>query len=78
MPAYNAEKWVAEAIESVLRQTYPYFELIVVDDGSSDGTGGVIESFKDERVVYIHHSKNLGVAEARNTALKASKREWGL
>lgn len=77
MPAYNAEKWVAEAIESVLRQTYPYFELIVVDDGSSDGTGGVIESFKDERVVYIHHSKNLGVAEARNTALKAARGKWG-
>ena len=52
MPAYNSEQYVGEAIESILAQTDPDFELIVVDDGSTDGTRGVIESYakRDGRV----------------------------
>ncbi|WP_050981367.1 glycosyltransferase family 2 protein [Caldisericum exile] len=77
MPVYNAEKYVKDAIESVLAQTYPYFELIVVNDGSTDRSDEVIRSFKDKRIVYIKHEKNLGVAEARNTALRIAKGKWG-
>lgn len=77
MPVYNAEKYVKEAIESVLNQTYPYFELIVVNDGSTDRSDEIIKSFRDDRIVYIKHEKNLGVAEARNSAFKIAKGKWG-
>ncbi|MGB9794642.1 glycosyltransferase family 2 protein [Caldisericum exile] len=77
MPVFNSEKYLKGAIESVLNQTYPYFELIVVNDGSTDRSEEIIKSFKDERIVYIKHEKNLGVAEARNTALKVAKGKWG-
>ncbi|MFU2158715.1 glycosyltransferase family 2 protein [Caldisericum sp. AR60] len=77
MPVFNSEKYLKGAIESVLNQTYPYFELIVVNDGSTDRSEEIIKSFKDERIVYIKHEKNLGVAEARNTALNVAKGKWG-
>jgi len=50
MPAYNAEKYIGEAIQGVLNQTYTNFELIVINDGSSDKTEEIISSFKDERI----------------------------
>lgn len=77
MPVFNTEKYVAEAIKSVLTKTYPFFELIVVDDGSTDSSEKVIKSFRDSRIVYLRHEKNRGVAEARNTALKIAKGRWG-
>ncbi len=77
MPAYNAEKYIEEAINSILSQTYPYFELIIVDDGSTDRTSDSIHSFKDERIIYLKHSTNMGVSTARNTALKVAKGKWG-
>ena len=52
IPAYNAERWVEAAVESVLAQDYPRYEVIVVDDGSKDGTGRAIERFHG-RVRYI-------------------------
>jgi glycosyltransferase involved in cell wall biosynthesis len=76
MPAYNAEKYIGEAIESVLKQTYPYFELIVVDDGSADRTAEIVKSFKDERINLIMHKCNRGVSEARNSALYSAKGNW--
>jgi teichuronic acid biosynthesis glycosyltransferase TuaG len=70
MPAYNAEKYLAEAIESVIRQEYTSWELIVVDDGSTDNTAAIIKNYaaKDNRVRYMqqpHHNQ----ARARNTGL---------
>ncbi len=76
MAAYNAEKCIREAIDSILNQTYPYFELIVVDDGSTDKTWEIIRSFNDSRIIPIRHSQNKGVAEARNTALKMASGKW--
>ena len=69
MPAYNSEQYVGEAIESILTQTYADFELIVVDDGSTDGTRGVIESYakRDGRVRVLSQA-NCGVSHARNRA----------
>lgn len=70
VPVYNGERFIAEAIQSILGQSYPSLEIIVVDDGSCDGTGKVIERFGD-RLTYLRQS-NGGPAAARNTGVKAS------
>lgn len=76
MPAYNAEKYIADAIKSVLEQTYPYFELIIVDDASQDRTVEIVSSFNDERIKLIRHKTNQGPGGARNTALEVAKGKW--
>lgn len=76
IPAYNAEKYIKDAIDSVLKQTYPYFEIIVVDDASQDKTVEIVRSFKDERIRLIQHEKNQGPGAARNTATEAAKGRW--
>jgi len=72
MPAYNAQKFITEAVQSVLNQTYSNFELVVVDDGSTDGTKNIVFSFKDERIKYFYH-ENSGLAATHNTGIKNSK-----
>jgi len=74
MPAYNAAAYIAEAIQSVLGQTFTDFELLIVNDGSSDNTLQIIRAFKDERVVVISQP-NMGVAAALNTGLVHAKAE---
>ena len=76
VPAYNAEKYIADAIGSVLRQTYPYFELIIVDDASTDRTAEVVQSFSDQRIKLIRHASNKGPGAARNTAIEAARGKW--
>jgi len=76
MPVFNAERYVGESIKSVLEQTYQNFELIIVDDGSKDRTAEIVETFNDSRIKLIRHPYNMGVAEARNTALKVAKGKW--
>ena len=76
MPAYNAEKYIADAIKSVLQQTYPHFELIIVDDASQDRTVEIVCSFNDERIKLIRHATNQGPGGARNTAIEAAKGRW--
>ena len=66
LPVYNREAWVARAIESVLAQTYEPLELIVVDDGSTDGTRQVLERFNDE--IVILEQPHGGAYVARNLA----------
>jgi glycosyltransferase involved in cell wall biosynthesis len=72
IPAYNVEKYIAKAIESVLQQTYTDFELLIVNDGSTDDTQRIIQSFNDERIILINQS-NKGVAAALNIGLKNAK-----
>lgn len=74
IPAYRAERFLAASIESVLDQELAAHEIIVVDDGSSDGTGEVIRSFGD-RVRAITHDRNRGEAAARNSGLAAATGE---
>jgi len=76
MPAYNAEKYICEAIMSVLRQTYTDFELLIVNDGSTDRTAQIIRAFSDERIVFIDKKENEGVAAALNTGLKIARAEY--
>ena len=75
MPAYNAEKYIEEAIKSVLAQSYAHWELIVVDDGSTDGTAGVVAGFEDPRIK-LHQQSNGGESVARNTALRHMRGEF--
>lgn len=70
IPTYNREGLIGRAVKSVLNQTFKNFEIIVVDDASSDGTERVIKSFGDSRIRYVRHSKNKGISEARNTGIK--------
>jgi glycosyltransferase involved in cell wall biosynthesis len=76
IPTCNREHCVGRAITSVLNQTYPRFELIVVDDGSIDDTEKVIKNFHDKRIVYLRHEKNLGAPAARNTGIKAARGDY--
>lgn len=69
LPVYNADQYVAVAIESVLCQTHPKWELIIVNDGSTDNSKNVCESFNDERITVLTQ-ENKGVSSARNIGLK--------
>jgi glycosyltransferase involved in cell wall biosynthesis len=60
MPAYNAEKYILDAINSILSQTYQNFELLIADDGSTDGTKSIIDTITDPRVSRYHNIENLG------------------
>ncbi|MHC4790384.1 MAG: FkbM family methyltransferase [Planctomycetota bacterium] len=71
IPAYNGDKYIAEAIESVLIQNYRDFELIIVDDGSTDSTKDIITSFKDDRIKYFY-KENTSPAGARNIGIRKS------
>ena len=76
LPTYNRAHVVSRAIRSVLEQTYEDFELIVVDDGSTDSTEEVVRSFDDRRIRYIRHKQNKGRSAARNTGIKIAKGEY--
>jgi glycosyltransferase involved in cell wall biosynthesis len=73
MPAHNAAETIEAAVSSVLRQTLAEFELIVVDDGSSDGTSAIVRSIGDPRIVVIQQSPCRGAAAARNAGVNASQ-----
>jgi len=73
MPAYNCERFVGEALSSLIREEYSPLEIIVIDDGSTDETACIINGFKEVFYVYQEH---LGVSVARNTAIALSKGEF--
>ncbi len=77
VPVYNSEKYIARCIESILNQTYENFELILIDDGSTDSSGAVCDRYaaSDGRIKVIHQN-NMGVSAARNTALKIAEKEF--
>lgn len=76
MPSYNCARFIAESVESVINQTYSNWELIIIDDHSSDNTKEIIESFHDDRIQYYLNEQNRGAAFSRNLALKKAKGEW--
>ena len=69
LPAYNCEKFIGKAIESVLQQTFTDFELIIINDGSTDTTESVIHEFNDQRITYLKNSKNQGLIYTLNKAI---------
>ena len=78
MPAYNAERYIGQAIQSVLRQTYPDFELLVVDDGSKDQTVRIVRCLaeQDDRIHLYIMGKNSGVSASRNFGVTQARGEW--
>jgi glycosyltransferase involved in cell wall biosynthesis len=76
MPAFNTELYISEAIESILNQTYPHFELLIADDGSIDQTLSIIKSYQDPRIRLIEHKTNKGNVETMNALFRAAKGEY--
>ncbi|MFV0438926.1 MAG: glycosyltransferase family 2 protein [Desulfopila sp.] len=72
LPTFNRESTIRRAIYSVLKQTYSNFELLIIDDGSSDNTEHIVASLDDNRIKYIRHKTNRGAAAARNTGIQLS------
>ena len=73
MPAYNGEKYIGEAIDSILNQTYDNFELIIIEDKSTDRTLDVIRGYKDSRISLYLNSSNHGIAYSTNLGIARSK-----
>jgi len=78
MPAYNAESFLAESVESILNQTFTDFELLILNDGSTDGTLALAQTFakKDPRVRVLNNGKNRGLAYTRNRLLREAQGEF--
>lgn len=76
IPIYNAEAYVGEALDSVLRQTFGDFELLAIDDGSTDRSADVVLARNDARIRLVRNAENLGLAGVRNLALSAVRGEY--
>ncbi|HOL87585.1 MAG TPA: glycosyltransferase family 2 protein, partial [Defluviitoga tunisiensis] len=76
MPVYNGEKYLPEAIESILNQTYKNFEFIIINDGSTDRTEEIILSYKDDRIIYVKNEKNLQIVESLNKGINLAKGKY--
>lgn len=76
MPAYNAEKYIGEAIESILNQTFKDFEFIIINDGSVDHTKEIIQKYNDSRIVLLENDKNRGIVLSLNKGLDAATGEY--
>ena len=76
MPNFNGGKYLRESVDSVLSQTYTYWELIFVDDCSSDDSLDIVRSYDDERIKILQNKQNCGAAESRNYALREARGRW--
>ncbi|TCK84924.1 glycosyltransferase family 2 protein [Albibacterium bauzanense] len=78
LPTYNRGDFISRSVRSIQNQTYPHWELIVVDDGSEDNTDKIINEFirKDSRISYIKLTKNVGASRARNKGIELSKGDY--
>ncbi|MCI7635310.1 MAG: glycosyltransferase [Bacteroidales bacterium] len=77
VPIYKVEDYIRECIDSILAQTYPYFELILVDDGSPDNCGRICDDYaKGDNRIKVVHKVNGGISSARNAGLEVAKGEW--
>lgn len=77
MPSWNTDRFIGKSIRCVLNQTYDNWELLIVDDCSTDNTDVIVKPYlKDSRIKYIKNEKNSGAAIARNRAMRAAKGEW--
>lgn len=75
-PSYNTGRWIGETIQSVLNQTYTKWEMIIVDDCSTDNTDEEVKSFIDSRIRYIKNERNSGAAISRNRAIREANGEY--
>jgi len=76
MPVYNGGKFVREAINSILCQTFTDFEFIIIDDGSTDNSVSIVESYNDSRIILKHNTSNLGLIKSLNKGLELAKGKY--
>ena len=76
MPSWNTSRWIKESIDSIINQTYTNWELIIVDDCSTDNTEEIVKSINDSRIKFYKNEKNSGAALTRNKALSLAQGEW--
>ena len=76
MPVHNGRKYLRDAIESILNQTYEDFEFLIINDGSTDNTLHIIKSYVDSRIKLINNKKNIGLIKSLNKGIKRSKGEY--
>ncbi|WP_081481840.1 glycosyltransferase family 2 protein [Paenibacillus elgii] len=76
MAVYNGEKYIEEAIQSILNQTYPQFELIIINDGSMDRTREILDAIPDNRVKIVHAETNQGAAASLNLGIAHASGDW--
>mgnify|MGYP000187395019 CR=1 FL=1 len=76
MPVYNAERFVADALQSILNQTYTKFEFIIIDDGSKDESLAIIKKYADPRIKLIALTRNQGIVNALNTGLQTAQGKY--
>jgi glycosyltransferase involved in cell wall biosynthesis len=76
MAVYNGERYLREAIDSILHQTFQDFELTIVNDGSVDRTAEIISSYNDPRIQLIHNDRNLGLTKSLNKGLKLARGQF--
>ena len=76
LPCYNSELYIGEAIQSILEQTYTNFELIVLDDGSTDNSKSIIQGFEDSRIKLLCENKNKGIVYQLNKGIEQAKGEY--
>ena len=79
VPVYNVKDYVFECLKSLVEQSYETIEIIVVDDGATDGSGDICDDFaKNDKRVKVFHKKNGGLSSARNFGIKKAKGEYVL
>jgi len=76
MPVYNSEKYLRESIESILNQTFTNFEFLIINDGSTDKSKEIINSYNDSRIRLINNKENIGITRSLNNGLSISKGEY--
>lgn len=78
VPVYNSDKYLDQCVKSILAQTYPNLDILLINDGSTDGSAKICEELRqsDERIRVIHKLKNQGIGAARNTALEAINTDY--
>lgn len=76
MSVYNGEQYLKIALESILKQTYPYFEFIIINDCSTDESKTIIQSYGDDRIIYVENEQNIGLAASLNKGIHLAKGEF--
>ena len=76
MPSYNTAEFIGKAIESVIDQTYQNWELLIIDDCSTDNSAEVVNTYRDSRIKFFVNSRNIGAALSRNFALLKAQGKW--
>jgi glycosyltransferase involved in cell wall biosynthesis len=76
MPAYNAQDFIVDAIQSILRQTFTDFEFIIINDGSRDKTSEIVKSFSDPRIIFIDNKKHTGLVAVLNQGFDIARGQY--